>query len=135
MGRTLVFDSSALIAYLAQEPGGATAENLLKDSRHTCIAHAVNIVEVYYDMLRRGGPPHAQWAMLSLRILGLKHDPRLNQKFVRQVATLKSARKVSLADCFCIALTVSVNGELVTSDHHELDRVAADGVCSIRFIR
>lgn len=135
MGRTLVFDSSALIAYLADEQGGSVVAELLKDRESSNVAHAVNVCEVYYDMLRRGGRPRAQRALRALKAVGLKPDRRMGQEFVQQVATLKSARKVSLADCFCIALTVSVKGELVTSDHHELDRVAADGVCAIRFIR
>ncbi|HEX8391612.1 MAG TPA: PIN domain-containing protein [Longimicrobium sp.] len=135
MGRTLVFDSSALIAVLEEEPGGAEAGALLADRGNECVVHAVNVVEVYYDMLRRGGRPRAQRALRALHALGLTRDRRMNAHFVKQVATLKSARKVSLADCFCIALTVSVKGEMITADRHEMAAIAADGVCRVRFIR
>jgi len=34
-----------------------------------------------------------------------------------------------------IAVTNRVGGEFVTADHHEFDRIAASGICRIRFIR
>lgn len=43
--------------------------------------------------------------------------------------------RVSLADCFGIALARRTGGEFLTSDHHELDRLANAGLCPIRFIR
>jgi predicted nucleic acid-binding protein len=44
-------------------------------------------------------------------------------------------RKVSLADCFALALAIREKGTLVTSDHHELDPLAKAGLCEFRFIR
>jgi predicted nucleic acid-binding protein len=43
--------------------------------------------------------------------------------------------RVSLADCFAMALTQRLNAELMTSDHREFDPVAAQGLCPLRFIR
>lgn len=45
------------------------------------------------------------------------------------------ADKVSLADCFAMALTNRMQADLYTSDHHEFDPIAASGICSVKFIR
>jgi hypothetical protein len=47
-------------------------------------------------------------------------------------ATIK---KVSLADCFAVALTNRMQADLYTSDHHEFDPIAASGICPVKFIR
>ncbi len=44
-------------------------------------------------------------------------------------------RRISLADCFALALAIREKATLVTSDHHELDRIAETGLCPFRFIR
>ena len=45
---SLVFDSSAMLALLRDEKGAAFVQELL-DSDAPKYAHAVNIVEVFYD--------------------------------------------------------------------------------------
>ena len=48
---------------------------------------------------------------------------------------IKAENKASLADCFAIALARELKGSVLTSDHHEFDKIAADNVCSVEFIR
>jgi predicted nucleic acid-binding protein len=43
--------------------------------------------------------------------------------------------RVSLADCFALALARLENGTVLTTDHHELDRLVQTEICPIRFIR
>ena len=43
----IVFDASALIAYLRNEDGGVFVENLLDDADVEKVAHAVNLCEVF----------------------------------------------------------------------------------------
>ena len=45
-----VLDACAIIAYLRGEPGGATIDGFLNDPLDNCCAHAINILEVYYDI-------------------------------------------------------------------------------------
>ncbi|NOT60006.1 MAG: hypothetical protein HOP19_07245 [Acidobacteria bacterium] len=40
---------------------------------------------------------------------------------------LKVAHKLSFADCFAVTLAQHAGGQLITSDHHELDPLAAAG--------
>ena len=44
-------------------------------------------------------------------------------------------KKVSLADCFALALAIEKSGSLVTSDHHEFEPLVQAKACPIRFIR
>ena len=51
---TFVLDACAIIAYLRDEEGADVVESVLLGN-NACVAHAVNVCEVYYDCLRRGG--------------------------------------------------------------------------------
>ncbi|HEV2761902.1 MAG TPA: hypothetical protein VGV38_02820 [Pyrinomonadaceae bacterium] len=42
---------------------------------------------------------------------------------------------IYVLDACAIVLTNRAGATLLTSDHHELDAVAAAGICSITFIR
>ena len=54
----------------------------------------------------------------------------------RDAARLKSQfRRVSLADCFGVALARRLNAEFVTADRHELESLEAADVVEITFIR
>ena len=60
----------------------------------------------------------------------------MSQVVWQRVGELKGAiRRVSLADCFAITLSECLNAQVVTSDHHEFDPLAAAGICRVRFIR
>ncbi len=53
-----VLDSSALFAYLRDEPGADTFEQQIVNAvaaGQTCFAHAVNLCEVFYDLHRSDG--------------------------------------------------------------------------------
>jgi hypothetical protein len=59
----------------------------------------------------------------------------MDQPFWQDVGRLKASGRISLADCFGIALARRVGGELVSSDHHELDPFLPLGLCRVLFIR
>ena len=50
-------DANSLLASVRGEPGGHVAEALLADPLADCIAHSVNLCEVFYDNIRRAGYP------------------------------------------------------------------------------
>ena len=43
-------------------------------------------------------------------------------------------RRVSLADCFAVALGNKLDATILTADHHEFDALADRGVCAVGFI-
>jgi hypothetical protein len=101
-----------------------------------CVAHAANLCEVYYDFYRAGGESAAKNAVADLITLGVVERDDFSQTFWMAVGELKAVRKkISLADCCAVILTNRVGGVLLTSDHHELDALAADAICPITFIR
>lgn len=128
-------DACAMIAYLRAEPGGDIVAGLLADPTAICHAHTMNLIEVYYDFLRRADIHAANRALAVLRTDGVIERRDMNQRFARQIGQLKARGGISLADCFCIALAQKIGGEVVTSDHHEFDRLVPLGIVPIRFIR
>lgn len=129
-------DANALLASIRNEPGGHVAEGLLADPNADCIAHSVNLCEVFYDGLRRSGLPTAQQAIADLLALGLTERSDMDTAFWQSVGQLKvNPGKISLADCFALALAIRTGGTPVTSDHHEFDAIVPLGLCPILFIR
>jgi predicted nucleic acid-binding protein len=59
----------------------------------------------------------------------------LDVEFCERVGSIKAANRVSLADCFALALAGSLDAALVTSDRHELEVFASRSQYRIRFIR
>ncbi len=130
-----VLDACAMIALLRREPGEAVVWTHLGDSNNTCLAHAINLCEVYYDFHRDAGEAAAEGAVADLKALGIIERNDLDEALWKDTGKLKARGKISLADSLAIALTNRVGGTLLTSDHHELDAVASAGICSIIFIR
>ena len=131
-----VLDASAMIAFLRDEQGAGVVEALLLDPGNTCFAHALNLCEVFYGFHREAGEVAARTAMDSLFATGVIPRVDLDDAFWQEAGRHKSAfRRVSLADCLCIALARRLGADLVTSDHHEFDALEPLGLCTIRFIR
>ena len=129
-------DASAMIAFLAAEPGGALVEDLLADPDNRCFAHALNLCEVYYDACRRIGPSNAAELVADLADSGLRFRSDMNLDFWQRAGRLKAdVRRVSLADCFGLVLAATLDAEFVTADRHELEPLAGTPGRRIRFIR
>lgn len=133
---TYVFDSSALIALLRREPGGVTVNELFEDANNVCLAHSVNMCEVYYEINREYGEQAAQEALQVLYDSGLSIRNDMDEEFWQRAGRIKSAfRRISLADCFCATLADRAGAEMVTSDRHEMQALVSDGICTALFIR
>lgn len=138
-----VMDASALTARVRREPGAAVVDGLFRNVNASLLAHAVNVCEVYYDTLRDASktqsPPDAlqvaENTLQALYVSGLQVRADMDDAFWRQVGQFKvSPGKMSLADCFVLALSVRTGATLVTGDH-EFDPVAASSLCPVLFIR
>jgi PIN domain nuclease of toxin-antitoxin system len=125
-----------MIALLRRETGWEVVRDLLVDPGNTCLAHAVNLCEVFYDFHRGGGAAVAQSVIQDLAAIGILTRRDMGLAFWQEAGRFKADyRRVSLADCFCIALARRVSGALITSDHREFDPLVPLGLCPIRFIR
>ena len=131
-----IMDASALTAYLRGEPGRDVVDEIMANAGNNCLVHAVNFCEVYYDALRERGQEVAEAQIAVLQQAGVSVRTDMEPAFWQRVGQLKvKPGKISLADCFALALTLETGGTLVTSDHHEFDAIARLGLCPITFIR
>jgi predicted nucleic acid-binding protein len=124
-----------MLAYLKGEPGAPLVDALLRNPAEPCYAHAINLCEVYYDFIRRSDERTAREAIADLLADGVIERKDMSRRFWLRVGQHKARGRISLADCFCIALTQHLGGELVTTDHHEFAPLVPLGLCPIRFIR
>jgi uncharacterized protein with PIN domain len=131
-----VFDACAVIALLDDEAGVEVVEDLLAGENHRCVIHILNVCEVYYHIYRRADKDRAAKLETILESYGFQLDNSLRSALWQRASQLKAEwRRVSLADCFALALALEDTATLVTSDHHELDPIAQAGLCPFRFIR
>ncbi len=132
---TDVMDASAKTALLRGEAGSAVVAGRLLATGCDCIIHAVNLCEVYYDALRAGGPVAGIEAVNKVKRAGVGVREDMDEAFWQMVGQLKvSPGKISLADCFVLALAIRTGATLVTADH-EFDPIVPLGLCPILFIR
>ena len=59
----------------------------------------------------------------------------MDDDFWRRVGEFKARGRISLADCFCLALAERLSGQVVTSDHKEFDPIVPLNIVPILFIR
>ena len=130
-----IFDACSMLAYIQAEPGGPIIESLLADPSRTCYSHALNLCEVYYQVLRSSDEPTAKLAVDSLLAAGVIVREDMDEAFWKSVGRNKARGRISLADCFCIALAIRLSGRVVTADHGEFDPLVPLGICPIFFFR
>lgn len=134
--RVYIFDACAIIALLDDEPGAEVVEALLAEEDHRCVIHLLNVCEVYYHLYRRAGQQRADKLKGILESYGFELEDSLVPTLWQEASQLKAEwRRVSLVDCFAVALAIREKATLVTSDHHELDPLAEAALCPFRFIR
>jgi PIN domain nuclease of toxin-antitoxin system len=124
-----ILDACAIIASLRKEPGTEVVKQALLDTSGQCIAHSINLCEVYYIFRRDEGVTVATQAIKDIRMLGLIERNDFDEAFWKEAGNLKARGNISLPDCFAITLTNRVGGTLLTSDHGEMDPIAATGIC------
>lgn len=125
-----------MIAFLRDEFGAGFVADSLLDTESQCYAHAINLCEVFYDFHRASGQREAADAIADLARIGVIEDASLATAVWQSVGVLKAnLRRVSLADCFAVELTMRLRGTLVTADRHELKRIADENLCPVLSIR
>ena len=134
--RQYVMDAYALLAFLGGEVGADVVQARLSEPDTLSSVHAVNLCEVFYQSLRDTDRATAEQGIADLLALGLVVREDLDTAFWQQVGEFKvNPGRLSLADCFALALAQREGATLVTTDHHEFDRVVPLNVATILFIR
>ena len=130
-----VLDSSALVAFLTGEQGWQQVAELLDDQTRTVRMHALNICEVYYDALRRGGEADAEEALRLAAEAGIRIVEDFDATLWKAAARRKAKGRISLADCVALALAERLNADFYTADHHEFDQLVGMDPVKFTFIR
>lgn len=144
-----VLDSSAMIAYLNDESGADAVEQFLEGDE-AVYAHAINLCEVFYDVLRsKKTLAAAENAISILKADGIIERNDMDGAFWRDIATLIAARRtqaphpskprekprLALGDACGLALARRLNAEFATADRAELESIQNAGLANVVFIR
>lgn len=132
-----VFDACAILSLIRNEEGAAIVRQTLEAENNVCLVHAVNICEVYYDCLRCYGADPTENLLGKLLEAGLTIRSDMDSQFWKAAGNLKARGRISLADCFAVALTVREDAILLTSDRHEFEPLLASPgfAAKVQFIR
>jgi len=91
---------------------------------------------VIFVLHRASGAKDALEAVKDLARVGVAENADIGTEFWQAVGALKAIhRRVSLADCFAVALANKLGATILTADHHEFDALADQGICAVGFIR
>jgi len=104
-GVVRVFDASALIALMKDEPGAEETEALLVDGSVPRLVHAVNLCEVSYHFIKLKREDFLPVRLDAMTAGGLTIRDDLDRQFWGSVARLKARfPQAALGDCFAMAL-------------------------------
>ena len=125
MNKIYVYDACALIAVIEDEPGASIVDAAYQEAsegRARLIMNKVNLLEVYYGILREQGNEYADKILDSversiIEITDISYD------VLKEAGRIKANYKTSLADSVAIAETTVADAFLLTADHHEMDAV------------
>lgn len=135
-----VLDSSAVVAFLKNEPGAAVVADLFADTTIPLYIHSAHLCEVFHIMWRRDGEAQAQIYIDKLLDANVIERSDMDGEFWRDASALIAARRIAgaslpLGDAFGVALARRLNAEFVTSDKHEIAPLHDANLVQALFIR
>jgi len=133
-----LMDACALLALFNLEEGWKVVQNLIIRAKRKKIRlriSIVNLVEVYYDLIREAGPERTQEVFKRVARLPITVIDRISPEVAREAARLKSEAGMSLADTFLVATALCTGTTVVTCDHTELDPIDEQGIVPFYWIR
>jgi predicted nucleic acid-binding protein len=113
-----VLDACALLALLCDEPGA----DVVADAA-SLFMYKANLLEVYYDRYRASGKAKADLFLSEFNKRPVTIISDISDELFFEMGRLKSLYRVSFADTFALAAASVSGGTLLTSDHHEMDKV------------
>jgi predicted nucleic acid-binding protein len=133
-----LLDACALLAFYKEEEGWEAVQDLIDQANRgeirLCI-HAVNLVEVYYDLIRVKGKAKADAIIRDVYASPIEVLDGISPDVVEEAARFKAEGGMSFADTFLVAAARCAGLTLVTCDHEELDPVDEQGLVQFNWIR
>jgi len=121
-----VFDACALISYLNDESGSNIVDNLLKkavEGEIDIYMSIVNLIEVHYANIRYLGQEQATVILENILSSPIHIVSTVSDAVFQQSSRIKAGYRCSLADAIGVATAIELDGQFVTSDHHELEAI------------
>ena len=131
-------DACALTALLQDEDGAdkvADAINAANNGEVTISINKLNLLEVYYNAYRSLGREQADTMLAEFKKRPVVIHHEISDEVFVEAGRLKASYKISLADSIALAETAISGGELLTSDHHELDSLEENEKIRFHWIR
>jgi len=113
-----ILDACALLAFLKKEKGGDVVKDII-DGESDVLLHAVNLLEVHYDMVRTLGNDKANSILDGIIKLPIKIIYGMDLSLIKAAGYFKTNYKISLGDSFVLASAKLNSANVVTSDRHE----------------
>jgi uncharacterized protein len=120
-----VLDTSALLAYIENEPGSNEVEGLFTrslDGEATLFVSSVSYIEVFYVSWREQGEEVAIERLELLNDLPLQQEP-LAESLIEIVGEIKVKGAMSFADC-CIAGLAKLKQATLVHKDPEYEQIA-----------
>jgi len=134
-----LLDACALLAFFDSEEGADVVSGLIDSAERgeiTLSMNAANLIEVYYDRVRKLGSEDADDTIRNIyEDSPISIIEELNPAIVREAAYFKAAGKMSFADTILVATARYIGATVVTCDHVELEPVEQQGHISFLWIR
>lgn len=130
-----VLDSYAMLAYFRKEEGGEKVEQLLNEAasgKHTLYMSCINAGEVYYMAYRKDGVDKAELVWKALQQFPV-HIVEADMSFTYKAAVIKAKHKLSYADAFAAALTITKKSTLITGDK-EFDNLGREANFKVKYL-
>ena len=135
---TYVLDACAMLAVLSNESGADVVDDIYEKASSGDVGLAMNklnLLEVYYDLLRTYGKDRPDEVLEEIRQLPIKFYSELTDEIFFEAGRLKTTYKISVADSIALAQAITINGTIVTADHHEFDVIEEKESIIIHWIR
>ena len=137
MSKIFILDACALVALLKNETGADVVTIAYKQAENgeaKIIMNRVNLLEVYYGFYHDDGKAYADKIMDSVA-KSIVVISEFDKEIFPIAGRLKASYRISLADSIVLAQTLLLDGELMTSDHHEFDPIEGREPIQFHWIR
>jgi ribonuclease VapC len=109
----VVFDASAILALIQQEPG---AERLTDEILVRAVASTVNLAEVQGKLVKKGIPPDEAWRNTLSAITAAEPFTSAQAKIACSLIAETESRGLSLGDRSSLALAIALNAPVYTTE-------------------
>jgi predicted nucleic acid-binding protein len=138
LNEIFILDACALIALLAGESGAENVKKIIQDAvdgNVTVKINQINLLEVYYKICNVYNQDEAKRTIKKLKEFPIEIIIGLKEEVFNEAGRIKSEYKIPLGDSIAVAECIICKGILVTSDHHDFEKIEKKEDLKINWFR